>query len=281
MARSSVSLSLPPFSRAIKWLVGINTAIFLLCLILAAVGFGGAVAEFKQYFSLTSYDVVNGKIYQLLTYGFIHASIMHIFFNMLMLWMFGSMLETHWGERKFTEFFLFGIVGAGIGTVIIAYTIGRFVHLSPTIPTEGASGGIYAIYMAVAMLFGDREVYMFPLPIAIRLKYLVGILGFLALAGAIGDAGGTANIAHLSGLLAGYLYIKFAPRAGLSFAITERFYGMQNDYHRWKRRRAGRKFEVYMRKHEKDPKQYFDEYGNFKPPDDKDKKDKGGSGWVN
>jgi membrane associated rhomboid family serine protease len=281
MARSSVTLSLPPFSRAIKWLVGINTAIFMLMIIARAIGYGSIAGGIMDYFALVAHDVAHGQVWELLTYGFVHAGLMHLFFNMLMLWMFGSMLEAHWGQRKFTEFFLFGIVGAGIGTVIIAYTIGRFVHLTPLVPTVGSSGGIYAIYIAVAMLFGDREVYMFPLPIAIRLKYLVGILGFLALAGAIGDAGGTANIAHLSGLLAGYLYIKFAPRAGLSFAITERFYGMQNDYHRWKRRRAGRKFEVYMRKHEKDPKQYFDEYGNFKPPDDKDKKDKGGSGWVN
>jgi hypothetical protein len=55
-----------------------------------------------------------------------------------------------------------------------------------------------------------------------------------------------------------------------------------NRYHRWKRRRAGRKFQVYMRKHNQDPGDYFDEYGNFRPPDEKDKKNGGSKGgWVN
>ena len=93
--------------------------------------------------------------------------------------------------------------------------------------------------------------------------------------------GGTANIAHLGGLLFGYLYLKFVPRRGLTFAFSESFFGLRNSYHRWKRRQAAKKFEVYMRKHEKEPRKYFDEYGNFKPPDDGEKKDGGKGGWVN
>jgi len=169
-----------------------------------------------------------------------------------------------------------------LGTVALAYAFGPIVHLSPKVSTVGASGGIYAIFMAVAILFGDQEVYMFPFPISIRLKYLVGILAFVALVGALGDAGATANIAHLSGLLFGYLYLKFVPRRGFLFAFAEASYGVQNRYHRWKRRRAGKKFQVYMRKHNQDPKDYFDEYGNFRPPDDKPKKNGGSKGgWVN
>jgi len=135
--------------------------------------------------------------------------------------------------------------------------------------------------MAAAMLFGDQEVYLFPFPFAMKLKYLVGILGIIALASALGAPSGTANIAHLGGLLFGFLYIKFVPRRGLSFVFSEGYYGIRNGYHRWKRRRAARKFQVYMRKHEQDPKQYFDEYGNFRPPDEQDKKDRGPGGWVN
>ena len=87
---------------------------------------------------------------------------------------------------------------------------------------------------------------------------------------------------HLSGLLFGYLYVKFVPRRGLLFSASEASYGISNRYHRWKRRRAGRKFQVYMKKHNQDAKDYFDEYGNFRPPDDKDKKNGGSTGgWVN
>src|SRR6478609_3360657 len=281
MARS-ITLSFPPFTRAIKTLVAINAGIYMFGLVLSALGKGNwAVAIFDPLL-LRAHDVVHGYIYQLLTYGFLHAGFFHLFFNMLMLWMFGSMLETTWGSRRFMEFFLFGVLGAGLGTVVLAYTLGSIIHLAPGTPTLGASGGIYAIFMAAAMLFGDQEVFMFPFPFAIRLKYLVGILAFVALAGALGDSGGTANAAHLSGLLFGYLYVKFVPARGLLFSFSEASYGLTNRYYRWKRRRAGKKFQVYMRKHNQDPADYFDEYGNFRPPDEKDKKNGGSKGgWVN
>ncbi|HEY2389717.1 MAG TPA: rhomboid family intramembrane serine protease [Candidatus Angelobacter sp.] len=282
MARS-VTLSFPPFTRAIKMLVVINAGIYLLRLLLPALHLIGIEVFIRSYLYLRAQDVVHGHIYQLLTYGFLHEGFLHVFFNMLMLWMFGSMLEAVWGQRRFMEFFLFGIVGAGIGTVVLAYTLGGIVHLFPITATVGSSGGIYAIFMAAAMLFGDQEVFMFPFPFSIRLKYMVGILAFVALAGALGDTGGTANVAHLSGLLFGYIYLKFVPSRGLLFFLSEGSYGISNSYHRWKRRRAQKKFEVYMGKHKQDSTHYFDEHGNFRPPDDKDKKNGGssGGGWVN
>lgn len=278
-----MTLSFPPFTRAIKTLIAINAGIYFLGLILVALGQGSLARAIFTPFVLRSQDVVHGHIYQLLTYGFLHAGFFHLFFNMLMLWMFGSMLETAWGSRRFMEFFLFGVLGAGLGTVVLAYTLGPIIHLAPGTPTLGSSGGIYAIFMATAMLFGDQEVFMFPFPFAIRLKYLVGILAVVALAGALGDSGSTANAAHLSGLLFGYLYVKFVPARGLLFSFSEASYGLTNRYYRWKRRRAGKKFQVYMKKHNQDPSDYFDEYGNFRPPEDKGKKKNGGStgGWVN
>ena len=276
-----MSLSFPPFTRAIKVLIAINTAVFLLQLILRATGYGPASDQITEAFGLSAYYVVHGRIYQLLTYAFLHASFFHLFFNMLMLWMFGSMLERHWGSRLFWEFYLFGVFGAGLSTVVLAYTVGPTLHLRPETLTVGASGGIYAILMATAMLFGDQEVFLFPFPFSMKLKYLVGILGLIALFGALGGPSGTANIAHLGGLLFGYLYLKFVPRQGLTFAFSEGYYGVRNAYHRWKRERAKKKFQVYMREHNQDPKQYFDEYGNFRPPEESEKKDRGKGGWVN
>jgi membrane associated rhomboid family serine protease len=276
-----MSLSFPPFTRAIKILIGINSAIFLLMLVLDATGHHAGATDILVTFGLIPNDVVHGRIYQLLTYAFLHAGFFHLFFNMLMLWMFGSMLERHWGSRLFWEFYLFGVFGAAVTTVVLAYTVGSFIHLSRFIPTIGASGGIYAILMATAMLFGDQEVFLFPFPFSMRLKYLVGILALIALVGALGGPSGTANLAHLGGLLFGYLYLKFVPRRGLTFAFSEGYYGVRNGYHRWKRERAKKKFQVYMRKHNQDPKQYFDEYGNFRPPDESEKKDRGKGGWVN
>jgi membrane associated rhomboid family serine protease len=282
MSSRSVTLSLPPFTRAIKTLIALNAGIYLLMVLASALHHPELNGWLFRYFALSARDVVHGFVYQLLTYGFLHASFLHMLFNMLMLWMFGSMLETNWGSRRFWEFYLFGVIGAGLGTVALAYTLGSFVHLTPTVATVGASGGIYAILMACAMLFGDQEVYMFPFPIAIRLKYLVGILAFIALISAIGDTGDTANVAHLSGLIFGYIYLKFVPRRGLTFAFSEAGFGFRNRMHRWKLNRSKKKFQVYMKKHGHDPKEYFDEYGNFRPPDERDKKNGGSKGgWVN
>ena len=93
--------------------------------------------------------------------------------------------------------------------------------------------------------------------------------------------GGVANFAHLGGLLFGYLYLKFLPRKGLMLSASESYFGYRNDYYRWKRRRAAKKFEVYMRQHDRDV--HFDEHGNYVPPDDDPGKGNGGSksGWVN
>ncbi|HKD82020.1 MAG TPA: rhomboid family intramembrane serine protease [Candidatus Angelobacter sp.] len=276
----SITLSLPPFTRAIKTLVAVYAGIYVLLIILAAVRLPEIRGYILGFLELTPRHVVHGRIYELVTYGFNPGGFLNLLFSMLMLWMFGSMLEVSWGSRKFWEFYLFGIVGAGLGTVLLAYTVGTVIHFDPSGAAYGAWGGIYAILMATAMLFGDQEVYMFPLPISIRLKYLVGILAFIAFIGALQSD--TANLAQLSGLLFGWIYVKFVPRRGMLFAFSEASYGLRNRYHRWQRRRAGRKFQVYMRKHNQDPKDYFDEYGNFRPPDDKDKGNGGSKGgWVN
>src|SRR5437660_5953318 len=280
-----VSLAFPPFTRTVKTLIGINVAIYFLTLLLAISHQDAGVSAIYGTLSLIPREVVHGHIWQLVTYSFIHGGFFHIFFNMLTLWMFGSSLEQHWGRRQFTEFYFFCVLGAALVTVLLSYAGGQVLHLYPTTPTLGASGGIYGLLLAFGWLFGEQEIYMFPLPFRIKAKYMVAVLILIALAGALGDPSGSgiANIAHLGGLFFGYAYLKFLPRRGFAFAFSEGFYGMRNSYHRWQRRCAAGNIQVYMRKHNSDPKQYFDEYGNFRPPDDidKDKKDGGKGGWVN
>jgi len=139
-----------------------------------------------------------------------------------------------------------------------------FLGISPVTATLGASGAIYAVMVVFAMLHGDQEFIMFPLPISIRAKYLVGILIFISLAGTFqgfstaGRGEAVAYIAHLGGALFGWLYVRVVPRRGLGFSFSERYFGMYNAYHRWKRRRAARKFEVYMRR--QDRKEQIDDY---------------------
>jgi membrane associated rhomboid family serine protease len=276
-----MTLSFPPFTRWVKRLIVICSAVYFLQVVLARLApqIEGAI---EIYLGLVPAAVVHYfMIWQLVTYSFLHSthSLMHLLMNMLTLWMFGSQEEQDWGSRKFLEFYFFCVIGAALVTVAVSYTV---PGVSPLNPTIGASGGIYGLLIAFGMLYGDREVFLFPFPFSIKAKYLVGIIIFIVVIATFQPSqGGVANFAHLGGLLFGFLYIKFIPGRGLLFGATERYFGMRNDYYRWKRRQAAKKFEVYMRQHDRDV--HFDEHGNYIPPDDDPRKGNGGSksGWVN
>jgi membrane associated rhomboid family serine protease len=274
-----MTLSLPPFTRAVSWLLGINTGIFLLMALLPLIRLG-IVDEYVGYYcALTPVDVVHGKIWQLVTYSVLHQGIGHLLGNMIGLWMFGSQFESSWGTRRFLELYWIGVVGAAITTVALSYS-----HLlgDPTHSTIGASGGVFAILIAFGMLFGENEIMRIPFPFMIKAKYFVGILIVVTLAFAMAGGGQVAYVAHLGGLFFGWLYVRRGPKPALvNVGFAERYYGARNSYYRWKRRRAAKKFEVYMSKH--DRQVHFDEHGNYIPPDDDPGKGNGGgkSGWVN
>jgi membrane associated rhomboid family serine protease len=280
----TLSLSFPPFTKAVKWLVLTNAAVFLLLVLLKAMvpNLGEALT---LALALIPAEVMHGSVFQVVTYAFVHAGVLHILFNMLGLWMFGAQLESDWGHKRFLEFYFFCVIGAALTTIAVSYTgVGGVV---PQTPTVGASGGVLGILMAFGMLYGDREIMLFPIPLTIRAKYFVAGVAFITLVEAISASGAgrgsnVAYIAHLGGLLFGFLYVKFLPKRGLAFGATERYFSVRNSYYRWKRRRAARKFEVYMRKQDRPLSGTFDEHGNYIPPEDIDKKNGGSkSGWVN
>lgn len=277
MRRSrEMTLSFPPFTKAVTWLLAINTGIFLL-LELFAYTIPDIVRFVFNDFGLLPRLVVHGWIWQLVTYSFIHVGFMHWFGNMIGIWMFGAAFEGSWGTRRFLELYGFGVIGAALTTIALSY--GHALG-SPDQLTVGASGGVFAILIAFGMVFGENEIMLIPFPFTIKAKYFVAILIVVTLALAIGGGGSVAYVAHLGGLFFGYLYVKFVPAKGLNIggSFSERMYGIRNNYYRWKRRRAARKFEVYMRKHGETPGR-FDEFGNYIPPDEK--KGNGKSGWVN
>ncbi len=273
----TISFSFPPFAGWVKRIILTCTGIYLGQLVLDRL-FNVPFRRTEDWFALVPVDVLHGEIWQLVTYSLAHANFSHVFFNMLTLWFIGAYLERDWGSRRFIECYTFCVVGAALVTIAVSYT--HFLGMDPRTGTVGASGGIFGLLMAFGILYADQEMYLFPLPFRIKAKYLVGIWVVVAIIAVFEPSGGVAVFAHLGGLLFGYLWVKFMPSRGMSYAASERYFGVRNSYYRWKRKRAARKFEVYMRDH--DRKVTFDEHGNYVPPDDNDKPNGGSkSGWVN
>lgn len=264
-----MTMSFPPFAGFVRTLILANVAVFFAMLLIGAVS-KPAGGWLFAHFALIPYAVVHGYIWQIVTYSFLHGGVLHILFNMLTLWFVGSYLEGALGGRWLREIYFFSVIGAALSSIVMAYA--GILHLDPLSASIGASGGIFGILIAFAMLFGDQEFFLFPLPFSIKAKYLIAIYILLAVAGLFGQSAGT-SIAHLGGALFGFLYVKFAPRRGFAFLGSEKAFGMRNNYYRWKRKRASRKFEVYMRKEtgEKD----------FSLPDEKGVKSPNDKRWMN
>ncbi len=220
------------FPAGVKWLIISNVAIFV-----AMILFGRWIASDVMMLALTPVAVVfHFTLYQFVTYLFIHSSITHLIFNMLALWMFGVPLEQTWGTRGFLKYYFLCGVGAGLCDVALHAALGNWGTR-----TVGASGAIYGLLMAFGVLFPNQTVlmgFLFP----IKAKYMVMIYGAVELVLAFGVNDGVSNIAHLGGMLFGYVYLQGRlPRMNLP--------DWRGAYRQWKLRRAKKKFQVYLRKH--------------------------------
>ena len=225
------------FPAGLKWLLIVNIGIFLLNYILQA-----SRVDFFSDLALVPAQVVQTfAIWQLVTYMFLHGSIGHILWNMLGLWMFGIEIERMWGTTKFLRFYFIAGISAGVTVVLGAYLFGGV-----NTPTIGSSGAIYAILVAYAILFPDRTI-LFGFLIPMKSKYFVMIIGAIVFlqsytATMSGQASGVSTVAHLGGLLAGYLMLR-----GRRLRAQVRQPAV-SAYQSWKLRRAKKKFQVYLRK---------------------------------
>ena len=231
-------------TRAIKTLIIICAVVYLL----QQLGGAGFRVSLVSSFGLTPAAVVGSfAVWQLFTYIFLHGGFFHILFNMFALWMFGTELERVWGTREFVKYFFVCGVGAGVLSVLVSP--------GSMIPTIGASGSIYGILLAYGLLFPNRELLLVPFMIPVKVKYYVMFLGGMAfLASLSGGGGGIAHIAHLGGMVFGYLYL----RGGGS-----RLGSLRGHYDRWQRERLRRKFEVYYNRRQQ-PKKGDDDLPRWK-----------------
>ncbi len=237
---------LPP---VVKWLLIANIALFLVSFLAAGTEWSGV---FLPLALIPSWVVEHLAIWQVATYMFLHSptDFSHILFNMLSLWMFGSDLERTWGSRQFLKFYLFCGIGAGLLAIV-----GNYLYGTPDTRTIGASGAIYGVMMAFALLFPDTTILFILFPI--RAKYFVMILGAIAFLSTLKASGsGVSHVAHLGGLLFGYLWVRTSLGVGGSRYSRGRSGGanplelLRAQYDKWRRARAKRKFEVYLKKRE-------------------------------
>jgi membrane associated rhomboid family serine protease len=238
---------------AIKTLVLTCTGVFLMQTLVRL--FGGAQAEglLVQWFGLVPRLATHGFLWQLFTYMFLHAGIGHLLFNMLFLWMFGRDVERTWGKRRFYTYFFLTGVGAGVITVIVKTLLDPAGTGSAAIPTIGASGAIYAVILAAAVLFPHSQVWLIPFPVTIPMwvyALVAGAIEFFATLGSTGD--NVSHVCHLGGMLVGYLYLR----------RDSYLYRFRNRYSDWRRRRLRSKFETYQRKHRDEPPSRPDQWVN-------------------
>jgi membrane associated rhomboid family serine protease len=219
--------------------------------------------------------VLRGALWQLATFPFIHVDPTHVLFALLGVYFIGGPVQDRVRSRGFIELYLVSSILAGLAGVLLSMT-GRMGGGTAL----GAGCAANAILMVFYLMNRGTSIMLFPLPFQIPVLWVVVAIGGIEAAYFILTGFSLFYLVQLLGLGSGYVWYSFMWRHSILGTLDAQLASMRNGYYRWKRRRAAKKFQVYMRKHEHDPKQYFDEYGNFKPPDDK-KKDGGPGGWVN
>ena len=214
---------------AVKWIIWTNIAAFVV---------GLAFHQLQDYLGLVPQEVVErGWIWQLATYMFLHVGPLHILFNMLGIWMFGVELERMWGTRFFLKYYAITGIGAAITTILVGLLPYAPTAATYGATTVGASGALYGLLVAYALYFPDRPILMFLL-FPVPAKFFVIIIGAISFLSATGGGSPTvAHVAHLGGIVFGYLYLR-GGRGGLSAEIKYR-------YLKWKMNRLRRKFDVY------------------------------------
>lgn len=276
MPRSGpISLSLPAFTGITRKLVLANVAVFFALGLLHWLA--PHIADLlRAHLLLEPAAVAHGEIWQLATYSFVDEGLLSVLFAMLTLWFIGSLLETSLGSRWLLELYAVSVIGGAL--IASALTFTHVLGLRPDIIAIGAWAGIFGLMVAIAMLFGDQE-FLFWFLLRIKAKYMVAIYILIAIALLLKQADTFGALVQLSGAFCGFLYVRFAPRRGMAFGLTERYFGVRNNYYRWKRRRAAKKFEVYMRKQNREV--HFDKDGRYVDPDEAKKRNPNDRSWMN
>ncbi len=182
--------------------------------------------DIENMFGLHFFLASDFNIGQLVSYMFMHANFMHIFFNMFAVWMFGRVLEQVWGPKRFLTYYMVCGIGAGLIQELVQFTEYFFIwsnydsvntglsvipmsEFLNSLTTVGASGAVYGVLLAFGMLFPNSPMFVFPIPVPIKAKYFVIGYAVIELFLGLGGSDGVAHFAHLGGMLFGLILILY------------------------------------------------------------------------
>ena len=230
-------------SPVVKMLLLINVGVFLTTALIPQL-----FPYVVEYFGLTPQHVLEQmRLWELITWMFVHGGITHILFNMLILWMFGVQLERIWGPKFFLHYYFITGIGAGLTVIVVGLLPFAFAESTYLLPTIGASGAIYGLLVAFALYYPETPIlmfFLFPVPA----KYFVMIIGTISFL-SVPRGGGVSHVAHLGGLVVGYLYLKrFGGRSlgRIGFGRLGIMADIKYRYFKWKMGRLKKRFDVYQ-----------------------------------
>ncbi len=161
--------------------------------------------EILYRFALWPWDTPLFHVWQLVSYGFLHGDMAHLFFNMFALYMFGSEIERVLGAQRYLIYYFVSVVGAAVMHLFVTHLMGGLL-----VPTVGASGGVFGLLLAFGMFFPQRRILLLIPPIPMKAWVFVTLYGLIELAmGVFGTMQGVAHFAHLGGMLGGFLLLNY------------------------------------------------------------------------
>ena len=274
---SPISLILPPFRGFTRRLVLAGVVVYF-----ATAALGLVSAQFQgliiNFFRLHAGEALHPQIWQLFTYPFVQDAFVNVLLSLISLWFFASVLEEDRGTRWLVEYFLVASVGGGLVATVISLAAGDRVE---GLGRDVAAAGFWPFVLAVMVAYGKlhaNESVRINFLFWIKAKYLAIIYVLIYLAMELTSREKFGALVALCNAGVGFAFLSIAPRSGVRAGISEQWYGLRNSYLRAKRRRAAKKFTVYMRKQGKDVS--LDEEGRYvdpngKPHDPNDKR------WMN
>jgi membrane associated rhomboid family serine protease len=275
MARNvSFDMGLPPFRGAVRQIILASIAIYIVILLLMsfAPAIGTALLTIG---ALDPEHIRHGWVWQFVTYAFMYVDPLDFALSLVGIYFLGTAVEQRIGHSRFYSLFFTSIILSGVAGYVLSFS-----HVIAQGKAFGSGAAANAILMVFYLFNRNAPIMLFPIPIQIPAKWIVIGTAIIETAYLLLYHFHIFYCILLLGLGAGYIWYSAFFRRQFSLGISERFYGIRNSYYRWKRRRAARKFEVYMRQHNRTVT--FDEHGNYVPPDEKNKENGGSkSGWVN